>query len=102
MMVKGNPVELDRLFEQALNAGDIDALVALYEPQAALMPSPATSSSAPRRYAKRWQDSSLPSRRSRLREARRADRRHRIAGQQVDAFAHRARRQADDDERECG
>jgi uncharacterized protein (TIGR02246 family) len=39
-MVKGNPVELDRLFEQALNAGDIDALVALYEPQAALMPSP--------------------------------------------------------------
>jgi uncharacterized protein (TIGR02246 family) len=40
MMVKGNPVELDRLFEQALNAGDIDALVALYEPQAALMPSP--------------------------------------------------------------
>jgi uncharacterized protein (TIGR02246 family) len=40
MMVKGNPVELDRLFEHALNAGDIDALVALYEPQAALMPSP--------------------------------------------------------------
>jgi uncharacterized protein (TIGR02246 family) len=40
MMVKGNPVELDRLFEQALNAGDIDALVGLYEPQAALMPSP--------------------------------------------------------------
>jgi uncharacterized protein (TIGR02246 family) len=40
MMVKGNPVDLDRLFEQALNAGDIDALVALYEPQAALMPSP--------------------------------------------------------------
>jgi len=40
MMVKGNPVELDRLFAHALNAGDIDALVALYEPQAALMPSP--------------------------------------------------------------
>jgi uncharacterized protein (TIGR02246 family) len=40
MMVKDNPVELDRLFEQALNAGDIDALVALYEPQATLMPSP--------------------------------------------------------------
>jgi uncharacterized protein (TIGR02246 family) len=40
MMVKGNPVELDRLFEQALNAGDIDGLLALYEPQAALMPSP--------------------------------------------------------------
>ncbi|HEX4523527.1 MAG TPA: SgcJ/EcaC family oxidoreductase [Casimicrobiaceae bacterium] len=40
MMVKGNPVELDQMFEKALNAGDIDALVALYEPQAALMPSP--------------------------------------------------------------
>ena len=42
MMVKDNPVELDRLFEQAFNAGDIDAMVALYEPQAALMPSPST------------------------------------------------------------
>ena len=39
-MVKNNPVELDQLFERALNAGDLDALVALYEPQAALMPSP--------------------------------------------------------------
>jgi uncharacterized protein (TIGR02246 family) len=39
-MVTGNPVELDRLFEQFLNAGNIDALVALYEPGAALMPSP--------------------------------------------------------------
>jgi uncharacterized protein (TIGR02246 family) len=39
-MVKNDPVELDRMFEQALNAGDLDALVALYEPQAALMPSP--------------------------------------------------------------
>ena len=39
-MAAQNPVELDRLFEQALNAGDIDALVALYEPKAALMPSP--------------------------------------------------------------
>ena len=26
-MVKNNPVELDQLFEQALNAGDLDALV---------------------------------------------------------------------------
>ncbi|MGH8714539.1 MAG: YybH family protein [Casimicrobiaceae bacterium] len=40
MKATGNAVDLDRLFEQALNAGDIDALVALYEPQAALMPSP--------------------------------------------------------------
>lgn len=39
-MAARNPVELDRLFEQALNAGDIGALVALYEPNAALMPSP--------------------------------------------------------------
>src|SRR5437763_13759576 len=35
-----NPEEVDRLFAQALNAGDLDALVALYEPQAALTPEP--------------------------------------------------------------
>ena len=40
MKATGNPVELDRMFEEALNAGDIEALVALYEPEAALMPSP--------------------------------------------------------------
>ncbi|HEY7943196.1 MAG: YybH family protein [Burkholderiales bacterium] len=40
MKATGNPVELDRMFEEALNAGDINALVALYEPGAALMPSP--------------------------------------------------------------
>jgi uncharacterized protein (TIGR02246 family) len=34
------PEELDALFGQALNAGDLDGLVALYEPQASLMPSP--------------------------------------------------------------
>lgn len=34
------PDELDTLFATALNAGDLDALVALYEPQATLMPSP--------------------------------------------------------------
>ena len=39
-MVNDDPVELDRLFEGALNGGDLDALVALYEPDAALMPSP--------------------------------------------------------------
>jgi uncharacterized protein (TIGR02246 family) len=32
------PEEVDRLFTEALNAGDVDALVALYEPQAALTP----------------------------------------------------------------
>jgi uncharacterized protein (TIGR02246 family) len=34
------PEDTDRLFAEALNAGRIDDLVALYEPQAALMPSP--------------------------------------------------------------
>lgn len=40
MKATGDAVELDRMFEEALNAGDLDALVALYEPGAALMPSP--------------------------------------------------------------
>jgi len=35
-----NPEELDRLFSEALNAGNLDALVALYEPQATLTPEP--------------------------------------------------------------
>ncbi|MBI2753728.1 MAG: nuclear transport factor 2 family protein [Betaproteobacteria bacterium] len=35
-----NPEEIDRLFSDALNAGNLDALVALYEPQAALSPEP--------------------------------------------------------------
>jgi uncharacterized protein (TIGR02246 family) len=35
-----DPVDLDRRFEQALNRGDLDALMALYETAAALMPSP--------------------------------------------------------------
>jgi uncharacterized protein (TIGR02246 family) len=35
-----DPQEVDRLFAQALNAGDLDALVALYEPHAALTPEP--------------------------------------------------------------
>jgi uncharacterized protein (TIGR02246 family) len=37
-----SPTDVDRLFAEALNAGDLDALVALYEPQASLMPSPGT------------------------------------------------------------
>jgi len=40
MTTTTDPVALDRMFEQALNAGDLDALVALYEPTAALMPTP--------------------------------------------------------------
>ena len=35
-----DPLEVDRLFADALNRGDLDALVALYEPQAALTPEP--------------------------------------------------------------
>lgn len=34
------PEQLHRLFEQAFNAGDIEALMALYEPDAALIPQP--------------------------------------------------------------
>ena len=39
-MPNDDPVALDRAFEVALNAGDLDALMALYEPAAALMPMP--------------------------------------------------------------
>jgi uncharacterized protein (TIGR02246 family) len=34
------PEDVDRLFAENLSAGKLDALVALYEPQATLMPSP--------------------------------------------------------------
>ena len=33
-----NPEDIDRLFAAALNGGDLDALVALHEPQASLTP----------------------------------------------------------------
>jgi uncharacterized protein (TIGR02246 family) len=39
-MVAKTPDEIDTLFAKALNAGDLDALVSLYEPDASLMPSP--------------------------------------------------------------
>jgi uncharacterized protein (TIGR02246 family) len=39
-MLAKTPEDTDRLFAEALNAGRIDDLVALYEPQATLMPSP--------------------------------------------------------------
>jgi ketosteroid isomerase-like protein len=39
-MINDDPVALDREFERLLNAGDLDALMALYEPGAALMPMP--------------------------------------------------------------
>jgi uncharacterized protein (TIGR02246 family) len=35
-----SPDELDRLFSAALNTGDLEALVALYEPEATLTPQP--------------------------------------------------------------
>jgi uncharacterized protein (TIGR02246 family) len=34
------PEQMHGLFEQAFNAGDIEALIALYEPDAALVPQP--------------------------------------------------------------
>jgi len=39
-MAARRPEELDGLFAQALNAGNLDALLALYEPNAALAPQP--------------------------------------------------------------
>ena len=39
-MTARTPEDVDRRFADALNAGNLDALVALYEPQASLMPMP--------------------------------------------------------------
>ena len=39
-MLATSPEQLHRLFEEAFNAGDLDALLALYEPDAALIPEP--------------------------------------------------------------
>jgi len=39
-MAARNPEDLDRLFAGALNTGNIEELMELYEPQASLMPSP--------------------------------------------------------------
>ncbi len=39
-MAARTPEDVDNLFAAALNAGSIDELVALYEPQASLMPQP--------------------------------------------------------------
>lgn len=39
------PEEIDTLFVAAMNAGDLDALVALYEPQATLTPAPGHTAS---------------------------------------------------------
>jgi len=39
-MTARNPEDIDRLFAEALNAGNLEALVELYEPEASLMPQP--------------------------------------------------------------
>jgi len=39
-MVAKKPEEIDQLFTKAFSAGDLEALVALYEPDAALVPQP--------------------------------------------------------------
>jgi uncharacterized protein (TIGR02246 family) len=41
------PEQMHGLFEQAFNAGDIDALMALYEPDAALVPQPGAIAEGP-------------------------------------------------------
>ena len=42
-MPAARPEDVDTLFAQALNAGNLDALVALYEPGASLTPMPGTT-----------------------------------------------------------
>jgi uncharacterized protein (TIGR02246 family) len=39
-MAATEPEQMPGLFEEAFNAGDVDALMALYEPDAALVPQP--------------------------------------------------------------
>ena len=50
------PEQIHGLFEQAFNAGDIEALLALYEPDAALVPQPGAiaEGSAAIRESLRW------------------------------------------------
>src|SRR4051794_41899039 len=50
------PAQIHGLFEQAFNAGDIEALMALYEPDAALIPQPGVTveGSAAIRDSLRW------------------------------------------------
>jgi ketosteroid isomerase-like protein len=50
------PAQMHGLFEQAFNAGDIEALMALYEPDAALVPQPGAiaEGSATVRESLRW------------------------------------------------
>ena len=55
-MPASEPEQMHRLFEEAFNAGDIEALMALYEPDAALVPQPGAiaEGTAAIREALRW------------------------------------------------
>jgi uncharacterized protein (TIGR02246 family) len=46
-MAQSDPTELHRQFEQRFNAGDIDGLLALYEPGATLIPQPGSTATGP-------------------------------------------------------
>jgi ketosteroid isomerase-like protein len=48
------PEELDVLFAKAINAGDIEAVIKLYEPGACLMPEPGEVASGTGPSARRW------------------------------------------------
>jgi uncharacterized protein (TIGR02246 family) len=46
-MTDTDPAEIHRQFEERFNAGDIDGLVALYEPGATLIPAPGAQADGP-------------------------------------------------------
>jgi uncharacterized protein (TIGR02246 family) len=46
-MPASEPEQMHRLFEEAFNAGDIEALMALYEPEATLVPQPGAVAEGP-------------------------------------------------------
>ena len=48
------PQQIHRLFEEMFNAGDIDGLMTLYEPDSALVPQPGNVARAPSRCGRRW------------------------------------------------
>jgi uncharacterized protein (TIGR02246 family) len=46
-MPASEPEQMHRLFEEAFNAGDLEALMALYEPDATLVPQPGAVAAGP-------------------------------------------------------
>jgi uncharacterized protein (TIGR02246 family) len=46
-MPASEPEQMHRLFEEAFNAGDLEALMALYEPDATLVPQPGAVAEGP-------------------------------------------------------